>query len=139
MSSAIYKYVSSVDKVIKFISDELDIEITERHKELIMDKIYPNIKNKINWFFEIDDEEYEGMITKQEYEIVQKLSPETDIYFNGWSKEGYYCKLKDIEFKHDIDTLKEMYDKGDIYYMEQQNEQFDLMDFLYSNDIIDNN
>ena len=127
------------DKVIKFISDELDIEITERHKELIMDKICPNIKNKINWFFEIDDEEYEGMITKQEYEIVQKLSPETDIYFNGWSKEGYYCKLKDIEFKHDIDTLKEMYDKGDIYYMEQQNEQFDLMDFLYSNDIIDNN
>ena len=32
-----------------------------------------------------------------------------------------------------------MYDKGDNYYMEQQNEQFDLMDFLYSNDIIDNN
>ena len=139
MSYAIYKYVSPVDKVIKFISDELDIEITERHKELIMDKFYPNIKNKINWFFEIDDEEYEGMITKQEYEIVKKLSPETDIYFNGWSKEGYYCKLKDIEFKHDIDTLKEMYDKGDNYYMEQQNEQFDLMDFLYSNDIIDNN
>ena len=99
MSYAIYKYVSPVDKVIKFISDELDIEITERHKELIMDKIYPNIKNKINWFFEIDDEEYEGMITKQEYEIVQKLSPETDIYFNGWSKEGYYCKLL-VKFRY---------------------------------------
>ena len=139
MSSAIYKYVSPIDKVINFITNELNIEITEKNKELIMDKFYPDIKNKINWFFEIDDEEYEGMITKQEYEIVQKLSPETDIFFNGWSKEGYYCKLKDIEFKHDIDTLKEMYDKGDIYYMEQQNEQFDLMDFLYSNDIIDNN
>ena len=139
MSSAIYKYVSPIDKVINFITNELNIEITEKNKELIMDKFYPDIKNKINWFFEIDDEEYEGMITKQEYEILKKLSPETDIYLNGWSKEGYYCKLKDIEFKHDIDTLKEMYDKGDIYYMEQQNEQFDLMDFLYSNDIIDNN
>ncbi len=32
-----------------------------------------------------------------------------------------------------------MYDKGDNYYNEQDNEQFDLMDFLYGNDIIDDN
>ncbi len=30
-----------------------------------MDKFYPDIKNKINWFFEIDNEEYKGMITKR--------------------------------------------------------------------------
>ena len=102
-----------------------------------MDKFYPDIKNKIYWFFEIDDEEYEGMITKEEYDIIKTVSPGTDIYFNGWSKDGDYCKLKDIEFKYKIDTLKEMYDKDDYYYIEQQNEQFDLVGFLCENDIID--
>ncbi len=94
MSSTIYKYVSPIDKVINFITDKLNIEITEKNKELIMDMFYPDIKNKINWFFAIDDEEYEGMITKEEYDLIKTVSPETDIYFNGWSKDGYYCKLK---------------------------------------------
>ena len=138
MSFTIYEYVSPIDKVINFITNELNIEITEKNKELIMDKFYPDIKNKIYWFFQIDDEEYEGMITKEEYDIIKTVSPETDIYFNGWSKDGYYCKLKDIEFKYKIDTLKEMYDKDDYYYIEQQNEQFDLLGFLLENDIIDN-
>ncbi len=67
-----------------------------------MDMFYPDIKNKMNWFFEIDDEEYEGMITKKQYYIIKTVSPETDIYFNGWSKDGYYCKLKDIKFKYQL-------------------------------------
>ena len=136
MSSTIYEYVSPIDKVIDFITNELNIEITEKNKELIMDKFYPDIKNNIFWFFYIDDEEYEGMITKEEYDIIKTLSPETDIYFNGLSKDGDYCKLKDIKFQYKIDTLKEMYDKGDYYYIEQHSEQFDLVSFLCANDII---
>ena len=30
-----------------------------------------------------------------------------------------------------------MYDKGENYYEEQQNEEFNLVGFLYENDIID--
>lgn len=130
MSSTIYTYVSPIDKVINFITNELNIEITEKNKELIMDKFYPDIKNKLYWFFYIDDEEYEGMITKEEYDIIKTMSPETDIFFNGFDKDGYYCKLKDIKYKYEINTLKEMYDKGDYYYTEQQSDQFDLADFL---------
>jgi hypothetical protein len=131
----IFREMSVIDKVISFITDESKIEITEKNNEHIMDKFFPDIKDKIIWFFEIDDEEYEGMINKK-YDIIKTVYPEADVYFNGWSKERYYCKLKDIEFKYEMNTLKEVYDKGENYYKEQQMDEFDLVYFLYDNDII---
>ena len=46
-----------------------------------MDKFYPDIKNKINWCIDIDDEEYKHMIIKEEYDSIKTLFPETNIYF----------------------------------------------------------
>ena len=39
------------------------------------------------WYYEIYDERYESMITKQEYEKIKTLFPEAEIYFDGWSKK----------------------------------------------------
>ena len=58
-----------VEDVVKFITDELNIEITEKNKELIMDKFYPNIKNNILWSIKIDNETtYGRILTKNQYE-----------------------------------------------------------------------
>ena len=57
-----------VDDVVKFITDELNIEITEKNKELIMDKFYSDIKDSILWSLEIENETtYGGILSKKHY------------------------------------------------------------------------
>ena len=109
-----------VEDVVKFITDELNIEITEKNKELIMDKFYPNIKNNILWSIKIDNETtYGGILTKNQYEKIMTLSPETEL--NVWYKPS---KLKEISFNDDIDTLKKHYE-NDHYYTDEEIEEYD--------------
>ena len=111
-----------VDDVVKFITDELNIEITEKNKELIMDKFYPNIKDRILWSLEIENETtYGGILTKKHYEKIMTLSPETEL--NICIEPS---KLKEISFKDDIDTLKKHYE-NDHYYTDEEIEYFDLI------------
>ncbi len=73
-----------IDKVINYITDELNIEITEKNKELIINRFYPDIKDKIYWSIDIDERHssffYEGIISKDEYEKIKTLPPDTYIY-----------------------------------------------------------
>ena len=111
-----------VDDVVKFITDELNIEITEKNKELIMDKFYPNIKNNILWSIKIDNATtYGGILTKKHYERIMTLSPETELNI-GIAPSN----LKEISFKDDIDTLKEYYE-NDHYFSDEDIEYFDLI------------
>ena len=109
-----------VEDVVKFITDELNIEINEKNKELIMDKFYP--KNIIVWSINIDDEAtYGGILTKKHYERIMTLSPETEL--NVWYKPS---KLKEISFNDDIDTLKK-YFENDHYFSDEDIEYYDLI------------
>ena len=60
--------MSLVDKVIDFITTELNIKISKKKKELIFDKFYPNIKDRILWSLKIENEAtYGGILTKKNY------------------------------------------------------------------------
>ena len=114
--------MSVVDRVIEFITNDLNIKISNKKKKLIFDKFYPNIKNRILWFLEIEnDTTYGGILNKKHYEKMMTLSPETVIDI-GIAPS----KLKEISFKDDIDTLKEYYD-NEYYFEDRDIEYFDLI------------
>ena len=79
--------MSVVDRVIEFITNDLNIKISKKNKELIIDKFYPDIKEKIYWSISIDERRieffYEGITSKDEYEKIKTLSPDTHIMFNS--------------------------------------------------------
>ena len=112
-----------VDEILNFLTNDLNIKISEKKKELIFDKFYPNIKNRILWFLEIEnDTTYGGILTKKHYEKMMTLSPETVIDI-GIAPS----KLKEISFKDDIDTLKEYFDNDEHYFEDKDIEYFDLI------------
>jgi hypothetical protein len=121
--------MSLIDKVINFITDELNINIDEENKKLIMKKFYPDIKDKFYWSYEIENTLYEGIINKEEYEKIKKISPNTYIQFDELTKYVYdSCELNDIlPFTNDTDKIKMFYDKGG----EKCNNYFDLMGYFY--------
>ncbi len=111
-----------VDEILNFLTNDLNIKISEKKKELVFDKFYPNIKNRILWFLEIEnDTTYGGILNKKHYEKMMTLSPETVIDI-GIAPS----KLKEISFKDDIDTLKEYYD-NEYYFEDRDIEYFDLI------------
>ena len=72
------------------------------------------------WFLEIENETtYGGILNKNDYEKIMRLSPETVIDIRA-------SKLKDISFKDDIDTLKAYYE-NDHYFSDEDIEYFDLI------------
>ena len=112
-----------VDEILNFLTNDLNIKISEKKKELVFDKFYPNIKNRILWFLEIEnDTTYGGILTKKHYEKMMTLSPETVIDI-GIAPS----KLKEISFKDDIDTLKEYFDNDEHYFEDKDIEYFDLI------------
>ena len=114
--------MSKIDEIINFLTNDLNIKISIKKKELIFDKFYPNIKNRILWFLEIEnDTTYGGILNKKHYEKMMTLSPETVIDI-GIAPS----KLKEISFKDDIDTLKEYYDNEN-YFEDKDIEYFDLI------------
>jgi len=112
-----------VDEILNFLTNDLNIKISEKKKELVFDKFYPNIKNRILWFLEIEnDTTYGGILNKKHYEKMMTLSPETVIDI-GIAPS----KLKEISFKDDIDTLKEYFDNDEYYFEDKDIEYFDLI------------
>ena len=124
-----------VDKVINYITDELNIEITEKNKELIMDKFYPDIKDKIYWSVDIEERRksffYEGIITKEQYDLIKTLPPDTNVIFNSDYKDDDDDEgnISEISFIDDVNKVKYIYDKG----FEENASYCDLMFYLYEN------
>ncbi len=125
--------MSVIDRVIEFITNDLNIKISKKNKELIINKFYPDIKDKFYWYVD-GSGFYEGIISKEEYEKLKTLPPDTQIDFPEIAKYvNDECKLKDISFKEDIDKIKKLYDKG----FENCATYFDLMFYLYDFHILD--
>ncbi len=128
--------MSIVDRVIEFITNDLNIEITEKNKELIIDKFYPDIKDKIYWSIDIEERRksffYEGIVTREEYEKIKTLPPDTNIKFNSDYKDDDDDEgdLSDITFIDDINKVKQIFDKG----FEKNASYCDLMFYLYENE-----
>ena len=124
-----------VDDVVKYITDELNIEISEKNKELITDKFYPDIKDKFYWSCDIECSFYEGVVSKDEYEKIKTLPPNTNIHFAEIAKYVCdECELEDIlPFTDDINKIKKFYDKGG----QNSNNYFDLMNYFYETEKLD--
>ena len=79
---------------------------------------------------------YEGIISKDEYEKIKTLSPDTYIHYRSICKyvdeEG---DLSDISFKEDvnINEFKKLYDKG----LKKSTTYSDLMDYFYEEQILE--
>lgn len=130
--------MSKIDEIINFLTNDLNIKISNKKKDLINNKFYPDIKDKIYWSVHIEERRktffYEGIITKEEYEKIKTLPPNTNITFNTDYKdddddEGEIC---DISFEEDINEIKELYDKG----YKKSASYCDLMFYLYENEIL---
>lgn len=125
-----------VDEIIKFITTELNIKISNKKRDLIIDKFYPDIKDKIYWYVHIEERRktffYEGIITKEEYDLIKTLSPDTNIQFNTDYKDDDDDEgdISDISFEEDVNEIKELYDKG----FKNSKTYSDLMFYLYENE-----
>ena len=130
--------MSVVDRVIEFITNDLNIKISKKNKELIIDKFYPDVKDKIYWSINIEERRksffYEGIITKEEYEKIKTLPPDTNIEFNNYYKDDNDDEgdLSEITFIDDVNKVKKIYDTG----FEKNASYCDLMFYLYENEIL---
>ncbi len=120
--------MSIVDKVIDFITDELNIDINEENKKLIIAKFYPDIEDKVYWYFEYKsyhrDVFYNGVITKKDFEYLKTLPQNIGINLDGYDKYvSDDCGLENIQFKDDVDEIKKCYDRGNM-----KKKYFDLME-----------
>ena len=113
--------MSKIDEILNFLTNDLNIKISNKKRDLIINRFYPNIKDRVLWFLEKENETtYGGILIKNHYEKIMRLSPETAIDI------GNAYKLKDISFKDDIDTLKAFFD-NDHYFSDEDIEYFDLI------------
>ncbi len=62
--------MSLIEKVIEFVTKKLSIEINEENQKHILDEFYPDIEDKIYWYF-VNYNLYEGIITKDEYSKIK--------------------------------------------------------------------
>ncbi len=126
--------MSLVDKAIDFIISELNIDINEENKKLVIDKFYPNIEDKLYWSYQIEYSFYEGVVNKKEYEKIKTLPPNTYIEFAEIEKYVVdECDLKNIPFTDDINKIKPFYDRGGI----KGKDYFDLMNYFYEFEKLD--
>jgi hypothetical protein len=67
--------MSFIDEVLNFITNDLNITISNKKRDLINDKFYLGIKDKIYWSVDIKERRktffYEGTITKEEYDLIK--------------------------------------------------------------------
>ena len=60
--------MSKIDEIINFLTNDLNIKISNKKRDLINNKFYPDIKDKIYWSIDIEERRktffYEGIITK---------------------------------------------------------------------------
>ena len=94
--------MSLIEKVIEFVTKKLSIEINEENQKLILDEFYPDIEDKIYWYF-LNYRLYEGIITKDEYAKIKALPKDTYICFGSIVKYVEDdCDLNEIQFSDDI-------------------------------------
>ena len=121
-----------IDEIINFLTNDLNIKISNKKIDQINNKFYPNINNLIYW--SVDGEAlYEGIISKEEYEKIKTLPPDTQIDFPEIAKYvNDECELKEISFKEDINEIKKLLDKG----FRKCATYFDLMFYFYENETL---
>jgi hypothetical protein len=130
--------MSIIDEVLNFITNDLNITISNKKRDLINNKFYPDIKDKIYWSVDIEERRktffYEGTITKEEYDLIKTLPPDTNIRFNSDYKDDDDDEgnLSEISFIDDVNKVKKIYDKG----FEKNASYCDLMFYLYENEIL---
>jgi hypothetical protein len=100
-----------IDEILNFLTNDLNIKISNKTIDLINNKFYPNIKDKIYWSISIEarhhDSFYEGIISKEEYDKLKTLPPDTQIDFPEIDKYvNDECELKEISFKEDVNEKK---------------------------------
>ena len=123
-----------IEKVIEFVTKKLNIEINEENQKVILDEFYPDIEDKIHWYF-LEYRLYEGIITKDEYEKIKALPQDTYICFGSVVKYvDDKCELNEIRFSDDINKIKTFYDQG----YKTSFSYFDLMDHLYDERVFEN-
>ena len=126
--------MSLIEKVIEFVTKKLSIEINEENQKLILDEFYPDIEDKIYWYF-VNYNLYEGIITKDEYSKIKALPQETIINFGSIVKYVEdECELNEIRFTENVNEIKKFYDKG----CKTSYSYFDLMDHLNDEGIFEN-
>ena len=123
--------MSIVDEVLDIIKNDLNIKISEKKKQIIYDKIYPDIKDKIYWSYRIEDSFYEGIISKEEYEKIKTLSPKTNICFGEIANNVYDDGiLENFPFTEDKNEIRKFYDRGG----KRGENYFDLIEYFYDCD-----
>ena len=128
--------MSIIDEVLNFLTNDLNIKISNKKIDQINNKFYPNINNLIYW--SVDGSGfYEGIISKEEYEKIKTLPPDTQINFPEIAKYvNDECELNEIinSFEEDdndnIKEIKKLIDKG----FRKCATYFDLMFYLYENE-----
>jgi hypothetical protein len=105
-----------IDEIINFLTNDLNIKISNKKIDLINNKFYPDIKDKIYWSVDIEERRksffYEGIITKEEYDLIKTLPPDTNITFNSDYKDDDDDEgdISEIIFVDDINEIKDLYD-----------------------------
>lgn len=127
--------MSLIDEIIDFITNDLNIKISNKKRDLINNRFYPDIKDKIYWSIDIKARHhnsfYEGIISKEEYDKIKTLPPDSGISFPEIDKYVYdECELEDISFEEDINKIKKLYDKG----YKECTTYFDLIFYFYENE-----
>ncbi len=119
-----------VDEVIEFMKNDLNIKISNKKEELINNKFYPDIKNKVYWSHYVEDTLYHGIVSKKDYEKIKTLPDDTHIHLASIAKYiNDECELKDImPFTDDTNKIKLFYDRGGV---NNNNNYFDLMNYFY--------
>jgi hypothetical protein len=122
----------TIEEIINFITKDLNIKISEKKKNIIINKFYDNYKDKIYWSINIDGRcmsfFYEGIVSKKDYEKIKLLPSDTYILFASPAKYvDFECNLSEITFTEDENKIKEIYNKGG----EKNTSFFDLMDYFY--------
>jgi hypothetical protein len=127
--------MSLVENVVEFVTKKLNIEINEENKKRILDEFYPDIEDKIYWYF-LNYRLYEGIITKSEYAKIKALPQNTEICFGSIVKYVEdECELKEIHFSDNINEIKKFHDNG----FKTSLSYFDLMEHLNDEGVFENN
>jgi hypothetical protein len=130
--------MSKIDEILNFLTNDLNIKISNKKIDLINNKFYPDIKDKIYWSVHIKERRktffYEGIITKDEYDLIKTLPSDTNITFNSDYKDDDDDEgdISEIIFIDDVNKVKKIYDKR----FEENASYCDLMFYLYENEIL---
>ena len=125
-----------MDDVIQYMRDELKIKISKEKERKLIEKFKDRrTEDKVYWYISIDERTitffFDGMITKKDYEKIKLLDKNTEIYFGEIAKhteaEAYLSELCFVENEDKISKCLNGNKRND----------FDLMGFLYEQDIID--